>query len=247
MGQQTNSSRKSSVSPPKRITSNMNSTDALDMVSHGSELYFSVTTPVGTTFNGTTKFIGSHTDNYIFIEVPDISKENFEFFLQEGFWLNLRAISHRGEGAIVRFRSQIRFVLDAPVPMIMISVPNVMQVSQLRKEPRFELNLPATALVKKAKLDCELRDLSKSGCRFVMPPLSKMLTVGDKISLHVSVPSQSNQSNQYLAPLVGEICNFQASHHYNRYGVKFDEFGLENAKKLLARLKFDGTKLSLKR
>jgi hypothetical protein len=46
--------------------------------------------------------------------------------------------------------------------------------------------------------------------------------------------------------LSGTICNQQNSQHYAKYGVAFDDMGQQAVKKLLAQLKFDGTKLALK-
>ncbi|WP_117233090.1 flagellar brake protein [Vibrio maerlii] len=226
----------------EKVTTRMNSTDALAMVAHGSELHFSITTPVGTNITGTTAFIGTHSHNFILIEVPEMSKEDYQFFFQAGFWLNVRALSQRGEGAIIRFRSQIQHIISTPIPMVMISIPTTMEVAQLRKEPRFEVNLAAKAMVNQNRFSCEVRDLSKNGCSFITPTLSKAMHVGDNISLHISISRQSDVS----IPLTGSICNIQSSNHYNRYGIKFEDYGLENAKKLLARLKFDGSKLSLK-
>ena len=42
------------------------------------------------------------------------------------------------------------------------------------------------------------------------------------------------------------LANFQKPTHYARYGVKFDDIGRANAKHLLAKLKFNGTKLCLR-
>ncbi len=242
MNQVRPSVRESSLANQKKITSNMNSTDALAMVAHGSEMHFSITTPVGTTFTGTTSFIGTHSDNYILIEVPDVSKDDYAYYFQEGFWLNIRALSQRGEGAIIRFRSQIRHIVSTPIPMVLIAIPTTMEVAQLRKEPRFEVNLAAKAMLNNDKFSCEIRDLSKNGCSFVTPALSKAMNVGDTISLHVPLSKNSNVA----IPLAGLVCNVQSSNHYNRYGMKFEDYGIENAKKLLARLKFDGSKLALK-
>ncbi|CSA59729.1 Cyclic di-GMP binding protein VCA0042 [Vibrio cholerae] len=45
--------------------------------------------------------------------------------------------------------------------------------------------------------------------------------------------------------MTGKICNLQRSLHHARYGLEFNEEGRNNAKNLLAQLKFNGTKLTL--
>ncbi|USD43489.1 flagellar brake protein [Vibrio sp. SCSIO 43135] len=227
----------------RQTVSTINSTDALNMVEHSSELSISVTTPVGTKFQCKTAFIGTHGKNLILIEVPKISDDDLNFFFQEGFWLNVKAISPRGEGAMIHFRSQLVHYIREPIAMVAISIPNTMQVTQLRKEPRYDVNLPGKVVANTHKGDCEVRDLSKGGCRFITPPLSRPFQVGDTITIDLAAATRDKTP---LAPLVGKICNLQRSLHYARYGLEFDERGKENAKALLSQLKFNGTKLMLK-
>jgi c-di-GMP-binding flagellar brake protein YcgR len=225
------------------VESVINSTDAIDMIQHGSELTVNLTTPVGTKYMGKTKFIGSHSDNFILLEVPDLSDSDFSFFFQEGFWMNVRAISPKGEGALIYFRSQIMHILIEPIPMIIISVPGMMKINQLRKEPRYDVNLKAFAFINNRKIECEVRDLSKGGCRFITSPLAKHYLVGEEVHITINIPQGFKIQ---LKPISGTICNIQTSVHYAKYGLKFDEEGQESTKELLSHLKFNGTKLALK-
>lgn len=88
------------------------------MVEHSSELTLSITTPVGTKFVCRTPFIGTHTDKFLLVEMPKISADDLQYFFQEGFWMNIRAISPRGEGALIHFRSQLMHILQVPVPWL---------------------------------------------------------------------------------------------------------------------------------
>ncbi len=213
------------------------------MIEHGGEMTIGITTPVGTSFRAKTAFIGKHSQNIALIELPTISDDDLDYYFQEGFWLVVRAISQRGEGALVHFRSQIVQLYLHPIPMVAISVPQTMQVAQLRKEPRYELNLATKVSTEQHQVDGEIRDLSKGGCRFVTAPLAKSFQVGDIVHLHVKVDTRHQVQ---MAPLHGKICNLQRSLHYARYGVEFDELGQQAAKKLLGHLKFDGTRLTLR-
>jgi hypothetical protein len=225
----------------KKSMSTLNSTDALALVEHGGEITLSITTPVGTKFVCSTSFIGTHTGTYILTELPAIPTDDLEYYFQEGFWCNARAVSPRGEGALIYFRSQLLHVIHEPIPLAMFSIPSNMQVTQLRKEPRFEVNLAGKAILGTHKMDCEIRDISRSGCRFFTPPLGKTYQVGDIVTLQVYV------NNQPLAAgaLEGKVCNLQRATHYARYGFEFTENGRAAANKLLGMLKFTGTKLTL--
>lgn len=225
-----------------KTISTINSTDALSMIEHSSELTLTISTPVGTKFSCRTPFIGTYKGKFVLIEIPSIPPDDLLYFFQEGFWMNVRAISPRGEGALIIFRSQLMHILQEPIALALLSIPNTMQVSQLRKEPRFELNLAGKVAFNAQRSDCELRDLSRNGCRFITPPLGKTYQVGDMIALEIF----SNLNNsEYFPALSGKICNLQRSLHYARYGMEFDENGRNNATNLLAKLKFNGTKLTL--
>ncbi|MDR9828247.1 flagellar brake protein [Vibrio sp. FNV 38] len=223
--------------------STLNSVDALAMVEHSSEMTLNVTTPVGTTFRIATNFIGTHSDTMVMIEPPMMSDEEISTYFQEGFWVNVRAISPRGEGAIIHFRAQIEHVVQDPLPYIALSVPRTMKVQQLRKEPRYDVNLVGRVRSESQQAECEVRDLSKGGCRFITTPLSRPYQVGDSVEITFLFP-QGQQSQ--FAPLYGRVCNLQRSSFHARYGVQFDEKGRESAKFLLAKLKFDGSKLTLR-
>jgi hypothetical protein len=225
----------------KKILATLNSTDALALVEHGSELTINIRTPVGTKFVCQTTLIGTHTDNYILTEIPNISSDDFGYFFQKGFWSNLRAISPRGEGAVVYFRSQLLHIIQEPVPIALFSVPSTMQVTRLRKEPRFEVNLTGKAISRDHKIDCEIRDISRSGCRFVTSPLGTPYQVEDNVSIQLLIAN----TNFTFGDLDGHICNVQRSTHYARYGLEFSESGRINAADLLNKLKFTGTKLTL--
>ncbi|GMQ48186.1 flagellar brake protein [Vibrio sp. 10N] len=213
------------------------------MIEHGGDVTLTVNTPVGTSFRCATQFIGAHSEHRILLETPKIDDSDLKYFFQEGFWLTVRAISQRGEGGVVQFRSQLINFIEEPLPILVLSIPQSMQVTNLRKEPRYDVNLSAMLNTGDNQTRCELRDMSKSGCRFILPALGKSLVVGQEVALNVT---EGAPKGRYFPSLSGLICNQQKSSHYTAYGIKFDEKGEANAKELLSHLKFDGTKLKLR-
>ncbi|MBD1556364.1 flagellar brake protein [Vibrio sp. S9_S30] len=221
----------------------LKSSDALAMIEHSSEATINVSTPVGINYKGTTPFIGTIGTDYILLGAPDISDEDYEYFFQEGFWVNVRAISPRGEGALIYFRCQIMHIINNPVRMIMISIPANMKVLQLRKEPRYDVSLAAIVFYDGQRLECEVRDISKGGCRIITSPLTRTFQIGEAVQ--VSIVERTREKLD-LPQLTGKICNMQKSHHYARYGMMFDDKGEKSVQLLLSHLKFDGSKLALK-
>lgn len=222
----------------------INSSDAIEMISHSSEFIIDILTPIGRTLTTTTKFIGYHSNGLILIEFPEISRDEINTYLQEGFWMNVRAFSQKGEGAIIKFRCQIMHTVTDILPMVMLSVPSSMYIQQLRKEPRYDVKLLCRATVNDHKAQAEIRDLSKSGCRFIISSLTKDFNVGDEVILDVT---GENRELSQIISLTGHLCNSQGTRHYAKYGVKFDEFGQKGAKALLSNMRFNGTQFVLKK
>lgn len=231
------------LSQSQKSEDSINSSDAIEMISHGSEFNINVSTPIGMTFASKAKFIGCHSSNLILLEVPDISKEKSELFFQEGFWMNVRAFSQKGEGATIKFRSQIMHILAGKVPMIVISIPSIMKIKQLRKEARYEVSLTGYVSINGKKIEAEVRDISKSGCRFFIGPLNKSFDIGEDATIDIVNTSIGKGQNILLS---GRLHNAQSTRHYAKYGLKFDRDGEDNAKILLANMRFNGTKFVFK-
>lgn len=225
------------------VESSINSSDAIEMVSHGSEFIIKLTTPIGVRYVGKTKFVGRHSDSLLLLELPDISDEDLKFFFQEGFRVDIKAISSKGEGSLIRFRSQVKHILKSPLPLLLISIPGIMKINQLREEVRYDVNLTAQVVTQSLKLECQVRDISKGGCRFITSPLAKHLEIGDRISISIVKPKKSKIE---LMPFAGIVCNLQRSTHHAKYGLKFDDSNLVRIKNMLESMKFDVAKLELK-
>ncbi|MBA5761405.1 flagellar brake protein [Vibrio sp. 404] len=225
-----------------RTPATITSVDGLAMLDHGRELNIGIVTPVGTSFRAKSNLIGTHSNHMILVELPKLSEDKLLAFFQEGFWATIRAISPRGEGAILTFRSQILHIIRTPIAMVAMSIPQTMQTSPLRNEPRYEVNLAAKVHSTNHRIECEIKDLSKSGCLYVTPSLTRPFNAGEDIELHIR--SSSNAPHKF-EPLTGRICNVKQASQKRRYGVMFDDDGKKVAKSLLANLKFDGSKLSL--
>jgi c-di-GMP-binding flagellar brake protein YcgR len=219
------------------------SSDAIAMVAHGSELTYNITTPVGIKYLGSSRFIGTQDESLILMELPVMTDSDRDYFFQPGFWINVRAISQRGEGALIHFRSQIQHLITDPISLAVITLPPKMRVEQLRKEARYDVALDALGLIDEKRFECEIRDLSRGGCRMMTSPLIRQFKLDDVVKLQVKYEGKALPN---VGVLSGTICNQQNSQHYAKYGVAFDDIGQQSVKVLLAQLKFDGTKLALK-
>jgi len=214
--------------------------DALEMLEHGTGMTVKIETPVGISSQYQTRFVGVFAETLLVIEIPRISRDEYNLFFREGFWMTIRTIATRGEGATLTFKAQIENVVDTPIALFTVTYPRSVQLSPLRSEARFDVNLPAKIYRDSQQVECEIRDLSKEGCAFIVPLLSPSFKAGNKVSLELTCNISKDAP---LGLLQGTICNLHRSKQYAKYGVRFDEDNIVMAKSLLSRLQFNGSKL----
>ncbi len=220
-------------SPIPPTTSNLNSTDALAMLEHSSNIELELCPPIGDSCQTQSRFLGCYDHQYILIEEPNLSFSDKHLFLQEGFRVKVRAISPHGEGALISFQSKVEISTQHPLKLLALALPSHMQVAQLRQEARVEVQLIGRVRCGDYKTECEVRDLSKGGCRLLTAPMSRNFAVGDHLQIDI-LPNGTK--GRTLVTLSGSVCNTQRSVHYAKIGVAFDEFGQVMMKRLASKL-----------
>ncbi|MDP5252623.1 MULTISPECIES: PilZ domain-containing protein [unclassified Vibrio] len=226
-------------SPTSPSTSTINSTDALAMLDHSSTVELEICPPIGDSCQVQSRFLGCYDHQYILIEEPRLSFSDKHLYLQEGFRIKVRAISPQGEGAVITFQSKIELTIKHPLKLLALALPSDMQVSQLRQETRVAVKLLGRIRSGDYKTECEVRDLSKGGCRLLTAPMSRNFTVGDHLQVDIL---QSAPNGKTLVTLSGQVCNTQRSIHYAKIGIAFDEFGQVMMKRLTDKLNLSTTR-----
>ncbi|WP_299018709.1 flagellar brake protein [uncultured Photobacterium sp.] len=213
------------------------------MISHGSDVTISVKTPLGRWFRVDTIFIGTNNRDEIFLELPTLSKAEFDQYFYDGFWLKVKAISERGEGAIINFKTQISQILFKPVRLLVLDLPMTAELIQLRSEPRYDVSLQGMIPLSNRKLLVDFTDLSKHGSGFQHDVTG--LQFEEDSSLTIVVQNPNTEEEYHLSGKV-KSKHGQRSGAFYRYGLIFDELGSQQVKRLLSKLIFDGSKLSFK-
>lgn len=211
------------------------------MVSHGSEVTISVKTPLGRLYRVDTIFIGSNGSDEIFLELPAINKAEFDDYFNDGFWLTVKAISEKGEGAIVNFKTQITQIVHKPVRLLILAVPQSMSLFQLRSEARYEVKLQGLIALAQRELLVDFKDLSKNGCCFLLDLNGPKFDEDTYVIISIHNPLTGKAFR-----LTGLVKSIHKTGAKNNYGMMFDVDGQKQAKLLLAQLIFDGSKLSFK-
>ncbi len=94
-----------------RETTPMKGEDALALVSPLSDFAFYVAAPKQKPIKCRSKYVGMHSKNYVLFETPDITQEQFQLYFQKGNPIKCCALSQRGEGARIYFRSKLAFIM----------------------------------------------------------------------------------------------------------------------------------------
>ena len=207
--------------------------DAFIQVAPMSELAYNISTPAGKVLRCRSKYIGMHSNNLVLIESPVVTPQEFAVFFQRGFPIKACAISQKGEGARIYFKSKIEYVIQAGLnSIVIVSLPSATQVDYgLRSEARLEICLEGILDPTERKHLCEVRDISASGCQIVASRTAQEYKVGDAVELQILSDN---------SPVVqGVIKNKKRSSQYWKYGLLFDDLSNETVAELLDKLRFD--------
>ncbi|MCL9780175.1 flagellar brake protein [Vibrio sp. S4M6] len=211
----------------------VNGEDAFAQVNAMSDMAYNISTPTGKTLRCRSKYIGMHSNNLLFIESPVVTPQEFAVFFQRGFPIKACAISQKGEGARIYFKSKIEYVVQAGLnSIVIVSLPSATQVDyNLRSEARLEIALEGILEPEERKFLCEIRDISANGCQIVVSRTANEYKVGNHIELQILSDN---------SPVVqGVIKNKKRSNQYWKYGVQFEETCQETSIELVEKLRFD--------
>ncbi|PSW14832.1 flagellar brake protein [Photobacterium sanctipauli] len=215
---------------------------AIERLKHGSGVTLSVKTPLGRLYRVETTFIGTNSQSELFFELPSVLNADLSNYFDAGFKVTVKAISDKGEGAIIQFQSIINNVAYKPFRLLSLSMPHNAHLRPLRNEPRFDVKLDAVVVGQSRELAVKLQDLSANGCRFITdyngPSFSEAMT----LNLVVTKPD-----NQQQFSLTGTVKNHHKKGSTKQYGLQFDTRGAIQVKALMTQLIFDGSHLSFKK
>ncbi|MCK6264142.1 flagellar brake protein [Vibrio sp. ZSDE26] len=211
--------------------------DAFRQVSPLSDIAFVISTPTGKVLKCRSKFIGIHPNNLLLLEKPDVSPQEFTVFFQRGYAIKACAISQKGEGARIYFKSKIEYVVDAgPECLVLISLPKATQLATgLRSEARLEIALDGLLDPEGHKYLCHIRDISNTGCQVVTDRDTNNYKLGNIVEVKILDGDCPDKS----ALVSGIVKNKKLSSQYWTYGIQFDDGSKDVANELLEKLSFD--------
>lgn len=137
-------------------------------------------------------------------------------------------VSYLYDGRLVGYRSEIRDVLNSPVPLLFIAYPKTVEEMHMRKHVRVPSNEPVLLMRTDQGHSSEstlptseyfgglLKDLSEGGCSVALVQRPTWLSPGSTVRLEFELPGLGHISN-----LTGIVKSSDARQGSDRVGIEF--------------------------
>ena len=183
-----------------------------------------------------TIYIGMQPNHALLFQLPANAAVKHSILLKEGNIATVRAVSTKGEGAILAFKTTIIRVYSPPFPMIAVTIPKKIQLKLIRNEPRFNVNLPAQLELDGVNIAGSVADISCNGCCFYSDAMEQ-----DLLYKQVTILlKDSATSRQYK--LNGEVKNIKKIKTTDHLGISFDEESQTTIQQLLQEFILQGSR-----
>lgn len=166
------------------------------------------------------ELVGRRTGHYLLIRTP-AGPPGFASKLYKG---NTVIVRYLEEGSACGFQTSIISTINEPEPLTFIECPRLVQEKTMRDARRLETYLLCKAAVHNQTVDGHIIDLSRSGCRCVLPAH----VPGGVLRVHVGdVIALATQLDGQTVRMTGKVRNVSAFHASLRVGVRFE--GMQQA------------------
>lgn len=210
---------------------------ALSLVASLSDIACCIVSPKEESIRFRAKYIGMLSGNLILLEAININDDVINAFIKTEHYVKACALSPRGEGSKVFFRSRIRHIIALGKRRILVlSLPKDAKVKHgIRSQARLDTVLRGVISPSDESIDCEIHDFSTQGCQLLLsldcPAFKKDETI--VLQLHDDLEPDK------LHLLQGSIKNTTRSNQHRKYGVHFLSESHDTAVNILNRMTFD--------
>lgn len=182
----------------------------------GTELAVQV---VGTEVRARSKLVGFETGSYLVMRTPRQGTK--PLIIRPGTDLIVRYLV---EGSAWGFHCKVVDEVFTPVPLMLLTYPEVVERFDLRKYERASCAIPSEGKFGAGNLTGIIVDLSAGGCRFVCDaPKGATILMDDPIQLEFIVPGGTVPEI-----CVGQIKNVIQDSDKIAIGVQFDQLSIDS-------------------
>lgn len=173
--------------------------------------------PIGTGQRFKTIFVGMERERYLLTRLPRVA--GIREILTPETEITVRYLHHNG--TVYGFKTAVLSTIPAPVPLVFLSFPKVVEVLSLRRHERVDCFLPATVFHEGTDYACMLTNISSGGCRIILdlPPEDiPNLSLNDEIFCQFSM--FGSDQDHFVK---GEVKNLTRDCTKLILGIQFDE------------------------
>jgi hypothetical protein len=196
----------------------------------GAPITIDISTPAGQKRKFNTFFIGYLPKKYVLIEFPDATKlGNFSQYIGQGTAITVRGLIEGRDGAAVAFMSTVIQTLQIPSRIMVLNIPNIVKLQQLRSSVRIETYISAKAKIDDIYWQTTMTNISVDGGQLDIINGEKLVLAEDKI-IDIVVETSEGENNLKLN---ATVCNIKQQVDGLSFGVKFNQVSKQQVIELL--------------
>ncbi|WP_407334316.1 flagellar brake protein [Enterovibrio sp. 27052020O] len=179
------------------------------------------------------RLVGYRKDQFLLIDCPTGNDPIIERFYIPNNEIIVRAITDSEFRDVIAFRCFVMGVIQKPIRLLIISIPENIAHRQIRQEPRIDTNMPLRIQCSEGTFSGKMTDYSVSGCCLEVTADEHLLFEDETLEIFID----------YGSDLKGKIQGTVVAVNNDRSpptaGVRFDESGSALRKEFFYQLLFD--------
>ncbi|KXF82416.1 flagellar brake protein [Enterovibrio coralii] len=179
------------------------------------------------------RLVGFRKDQFLLIDCPAGKDPIIERFYIPNNELIIRAVTDSEFRDVIAFRSLVMGVIQKPIRLLIVSIPENVAHRQIRQEPRIDTNLWIHAECEGEKFKAFMLDYSVSGCCLEVNGNDRLMFEGEKLVLTV------DHSDDLRGQIPGEVVAVNNDREPPTVGIRFDETHSTLRKELFYQFLFD--------
>lgn len=179
------------------------------------------------------RLVGYRKDQFLLIDCPSGQMANLERFFIPNNELIVRAITDSEFRDVIAFRSLVMGVVQKPIRLLIVSIPENIAHRQIRREPRLDTQLTLRIDSDTGAFSGKMLDYSVSGCCLEASADEHLFFEDETLTLNIEY------GGDLKGTLTGTVMGVNNDTDVPRAGIRFDESALTLRKELFYQFLFD--------
>lgn len=179
------------------------------------------------------RLVGYRKEQFLLIDCPSGQTPNLERFFIPNNELIIRAITDSEFRDVIAFRSLVMGVVQKPIRLLIVSIPENIAHRQIRREPRLDTKIFLRVDSTTGSFKSKMVDYSVSGCCIEAKADEHLFFEDETLTLNLEY------SSELTGKLTGKVMGVNNDVSPPKAGIRFDESELTLRKELFYQFLFD--------